>query len=77
MQRKRKVVIVVPTQDNDDDIKQRVKQRIGFVTYHDIYHAYKRNICKQVVVHYKRELVDSLCRDGTDTPIVHVHMKAF
>jgi len=24
-----------------------------------------------------RELVDSLCRDGTDTPIVRVHMKAF
>ena len=24
-----------------------------------------------------RESVDSLCRDGTDTPIVHVHTKAF
>ena len=24
-----------------------------------------------------RELVDSLCRDGTDTSIVCVHMKAF
>ena len=24
-----------------------------------------------------RESVDSLCRDGTDTPIVCVHMKAF
>jgi len=24
-----------------------------------------------------RELVDSLCRDGTDTPIVHVHANAF
>ena len=28
MQRKRKVVIIVPMQDNDDDIKQRVKQCI-------------------------------------------------
>ena len=24
-----------------------------------------------------RESVDSLCRDGADTPIVHVHRKAF
>ena len=24
-----------------------------------------------------RESVDSLCRDGTNMPIVHVHMKAF
>ena len=24
-----------------------------------------------------RESVDSLCRDGTDTPIVRVHTKAF
>ena len=49
---------IVPTQDNDD-IKQSVEQRIVFVTYHGIHHTYKRNICKQVVVHYIRESVDS------------------
>ena len=26
---------------------------------------------------YIRESVDSLCRDGADMPIVHVHRKAF
>ena len=30
-----------------------------------------------VVYNYIRELVDSLCRDGADTPIVCVHWKAF
>ena len=50
---------IVPTQDNDD-IKQRVKQCIVFVTYHDIHYTYKKNICKQVVVHYIRESVDSM-----------------
>ena len=28
-------------------------------------------------VTYVRESVDSVCRDGTDTPIVHVHTKSF
>ena len=40
------------------------------------------NHCTHVILHiicivYIRESVDSLCRDGADTPIVRVHRKAF
>ena len=33
--------------------------------------------CHKHDLHVIGESVDSLCRDGTDTPIVHVHTKAF
>ena len=36
-----------------------------------------KNIMSIAYVHtYIRELVDSLCRDGADTPIMRVHTKA-
>ena len=37
------------------------------------YHGMKVDVMHVLI----RELVDSLCRDGADTPIVRVHWKAF
>ena len=39
------------------------------VYVHVVVHAYMLDLCMDIV----RWLVDSLCRDGADTPIVRVH----
>ena len=40
---------------------------------HALLCVYMRSLANDII----RESVDSLCRDGADTPIVRVHTKAF
>ena len=46
------------------------------LTYKIVYN-HIRVIVVEFMSLYIRESVDSLCRDGADTPIVRVHTKAF